>query len=140
MRAARTHFFVDNFNLNHWLVIKVCVHTQVAVVYEPMPVKNTNARRDKVRRYLYFLSRLTDDGSFLNYSIEVVVGGTVVGFPAQLDGVSCGVFAAILLYHIITGATVDFDTRDFVTWRKFIASKMEDVCHCVKLARRVDRE
>jgi len=125
VQQAGTYLFVDNIDKNHWVVVSICKGTAGAIVYEPV----SHNKLDKVRykavamRYLTFLAGLTGDAAFIGYQVDIVVGGTCTGFPFQKDGSSCGVFALIILYHLMFGATLNLKTRDLSTWRKFIAVK-----------------
>lgn len=107
---------------------------ELVTIYQSLPKLSstqTSERRlvQKAKQYLQFFSKLTEDKSFDTFSINVVYGGSMSGFPAQDDASSCGVFSIVVLYHILAGATLALKISQLREWRNYVAVKTKEVLH-----------
>ena len=140
----------------HWVTIEVTKASKVAQAYDSAAMVKVRAcvvwlkpwlavckpelpcvlrcggdvwsQEDDIRSFLSFLALATGDDSYVTYSIKIVFGGQLSSFPRQPDAKSCGIFALIILYHIIKTATLHLKwkqpNKQVRAWRNFFAAKM----------------
>lgn len=130
LAGAKRHIMCVNYQKNHWVTVEVFVDEQQCIIYEPIvPMKDdkekdVSAHTRAGKLFLSFLAAVSGNNTFKEFSMIVLYGGEMVGFPEQRDSKSCGVIACILLYHIIMDATLLKRKYNTDAWREFIACKM----------------
>lgn len=120
LAAASAIYHVMHVGSNHWAAVKI--YNKHIHVFDCMGV----ATEAHASALLYYVSELTDDDSFLSYEV-VLHSRDLHGLPVQKDGKSCGVFACIILYHLLCNARLQLTQADIGGWRKFMLAKIKAV-------------
>ena len=104
---------------NHWAPMVVNKSVERIFIHDPL---SNLVQPQHAKQVLEFLSAVTGDLAYLSYSVDIARS-----IPKQTDGRSCGVFACVILYHLMTGAKMGFAQKDIPSWRKFIAGKIYEL-------------
>ena len=110
---------IYNIGQSHWVLFHLV--TSEATLYAiDMYAKWQFVHEGHAGKFLKFLSTILNEPAYLSYKVKIVTPKTDSTLPAQQDGHSCGVFTAVLAYHIMKRAKIHFGQHNIKAWRAFM--------------------
>ena len=113
---------IYNISQKHWVLFHLVVAE--STLYAIDMYRSPLVDESHAYKFLEFLFTLLSKPAYLSYTIKIVTPEVDPCLPVQLDGYSCGVFTAVLAYHIMKRAKIHFEQCDISEWRSFMLEKV----------------
>lgn len=120
--AAAVKVTIVNVSNSHWVALKLDEASASVELYDPFP--SAIATADSAQPFLRFLAGISRDDRYMHFTVHVLDRSLIPQLPLQEDSASCGIFAALYLYHYLMQARMHFSQGDVQRWRKFMLCKI----------------
>ena len=112
----------------HWVALILIEASATVEIYDPLPCAIATAAH--AQPFLSFMTALTGDEKYIHFSVQVLDSSVIPQLPFQADHSSCGIFAALYLYHYVMQARLHFTQADIPRWRQFMLCKILRLAPC----------
>ena len=121
---ARVVWLPINLGNSHWVLGILLPRAQELHLWDPMP-RSSAAASTLEAHGMSLLDGIKTIGAHVNkeFTVHLHYGGES-GMPKQSDGISCGVYVAIMLMFVMTESPPRFGKRDLKAWREEIAARI----------------